>query len=33
MQVVINVKIRLAAAQRAKAHFKHLKYIVNKEST
>ena len=31
MQAVINVKTKLAAAQRARAHFRHLKYIVNRK--
>ena len=32
MQVVVNVKTGLVVAQRAKAHFRHLGYIVNRES-
>ena len=32
LQVIVNVKIKLIIAQRAKAHFRHLKYIINRGS-
>jgi len=31
LQVVVDVRIRLVVAQRARAHFRHLRYIINRE--
>jgi hypothetical protein len=31
LQAIVDIRTRLIAAQRARAHFRHLRYIVNRE--